>query len=201
MKKITCLMVFLGIFWAGAAWAKAPKSLAGFVLGQNVKQYSQLCDMGRAIPAPDEVFLQEVPLLDGAVPGVRIGYLYLGSCAKPGQLVRVKLKFRDTSKGFFNQMLELYRNSWGKPDSYRGDPFQNHVSWKWSFTQEGGGRISLILSYSRDTQESFGNIVKMSLRNAWEEERACWVKLHSPQKKVVDPGDEKPVNLSDLVPK
>ena len=177
-KAMATLIIVLSFFWALNVWAQAPSSLAGFELGADKDKYTQKLDLDRVNPAPDEVFLEEIPLLTHAIPGVRIGYLYFGRCEKPGQLIRIKLKFDDNTKGFFDQMLDLYSKAWGNPASYRGDPFQNHVSWKWSFKRQDGERVSLVLSYSRDPQDRFGNMVKMSLRNAWNQEKDCWDQKH-----------------------
>ena len=50
-----------------------------------------------------------------------------------------------------DELLERYKVNLGKPDEWRGDPFNILIAWKWSFTDKDGNNISLILQHNART--------------------------------------------------
>ncbi len=104
------------------------------------------------------------------------------NCGKKGQIVRIKIKFDNPSRPFFNDLLDRYQKTFGKPEEWRGDPFQTVVSWKWSFKNDIGQRVGVELTHSKDEDYKTGIFVKLTLRSLWEEEAAC-------HKRTLDPSD------------
>ena len=92
------------------------------------------------------------------------------------QILRIKLKFADSSKSFFKKLLRRYEKALGPPDEYRGDPFQTVIAWKWSFVNDKNEKISLILQHNTMVEdEKLGNAVKLTLTSQIEKERDCFM--------------------------
>jgi hypothetical protein len=159
----------------GNAGAQAPVEIAGFALGKNIADYQERLRMETLLPIRYAEFLKEVEILN--IPGYKSGLITYGDCAVPGRILRIKLKYEDSSRQFYNELLERYRKRFGKPDRWRGDPFHVLVAWKWSFTDKEGNRMSMILQHNiEDTTRKIGNAVKLSMLNFEEEEILCFEK-------------------------
>ncbi len=50
------------------------------------------------------------------------------------------------------------------------------IAWKWSFRDEKGNSISLILQHSRDEEYKWGNSIKLTNTTLMEQERLCYEK-------------------------
>jgi hypothetical protein len=107
------------------------------------------------------------------------------------------LKYKDSSKKFFENLLKQVKKKYGEPDDYRGDPFHILIAWKWSFIDKDGNRISLTLQHNtQDAEEKMGNAVKLTMSNLLEEDQRCYKqkaldqreKLRQQNGKVMDPG-------------
>jgi hypothetical protein len=131
------------------------------------------------------------------IKGIKSGLIAYASCAAPGHIVRIKLKYKDSSKKFFENLLKQVKKKYGEPDDYRGDPFHILIAWKWSFIDKDGNRISLTLQHnSQDAEEKMGNAVKLAMSNLLEEDQRCYKqkaldhreKFRRPDWKVIDPG-------------
>ncbi len=131
------------------------------------------------------------------IKGMKSGYIAYATCAAPGHIVRIKLKYNDWSKKFFENLLKQFKKKYGEPDEYRGDAFHIFIAWKWSFIDKDGNRISLTLQHnSQDPEEKMGNAVKLTMTNLVEEDKQCHklkgrdprAKLRQRDWKVVDPG-------------
>jgi hypothetical protein len=156
---------------------KAPKQIAGLVLGGQIAKFVDLVQMDTSTPLRDRKYLREVRIRE--IDGYRTGTVSFGNCNKPGQIVRIKLKYEDTDKEFYNELLDQYKKRFGEPDEWRGDPFHVIIAWKWSFTDEDNNKISLTLQYSRDEEYKWGNSVKMTNTTLMEQEQNCYQKKHS----------------------
>jgi hypothetical protein len=77
------------------------------------------------------------------IQGIKSGLIAYATCTAPGQIARIKLKYKDASKAFFEDLIKKIKKKYGEPDQYRGDPFHILISWKWSFVDDDGNRISL----------------------------------------------------------
>ncbi len=52
--------------------------------------------------------------------GFKSGLIAYGTCARPGNIVRIKLKYGDSSKQFYKDLLKRFKKRFGEPDEYRG---------------------------------------------------------------------------------
>ena len=150
-----------------------PLSLAGITLGQDISTVHHRCVLSSDMPLSQERHLNEINLKAQFVPGIKSGNVAYANCAQPGKIVRIKLKFDNPERSFFDDLLERYEKQFGKPQEWRGDPFQTVISWKWNFKNDAGQRVNLELTHSQDDDYKTGNFVKMTLRSLWEEEAAC----------------------------
>lgn len=155
-----------------AAGQSMPKELAGFRLGGDIADVKHIVDMDTRLPIRYAPYLSEVETRD--LEGFKSGLITYGACANPGKILRIKLKYADPSKKFYERLLKRYKDRFGEPSEWRGDPFQIVLAWKWSFSDAAGNRVSLILQHNtRDQEEKKGNAVKMTLTRHLEEEAAC----------------------------
>jgi hypothetical protein len=155
---------------------KAPRQIAGLVLGGQISAFVDLVRMETATPLRDRKYLREARIRE--IDGYKTGTVSFGNCNKPGQIVRIKLKYEYSDKKFYNELLDQFKKKFGEPDEWRGDPFHVIIAWKWSFTDEDNNKISLILQHSRDEEYKWGNSVKFSNTTLLEQERMCYQKKH-----------------------
>jgi hypothetical protein len=107
--------------------------------------------------------------------GFKSGLIGYGTCASPGRIVRIKLKYADSTRKFYESLLALFKKRFGEPVEWRGDPFHVVIAWKWSFVDKGNNRISLLLQHNtKDEEEKMGNSVKLNMRNFVEDEYRCF---------------------------
>ena len=187
----------------GRGWceAKAPLEVGGFVLGAPVQAVEDRVRMASALPVRHMEFLQEVEIID--LPQFKSGYIAFGTCDQPGQIVRIKLKYAESSRKFYDALLKRFRQRFGNPSEWRGDPFHVVIAWKWQFTEPDGTCISLTLQHNtRDEDEKMGNAVKLTASHLIEAERRCFEKR---QPKPAAPGKPAaargPVDWDLLVPR
>lgn len=170
MKKILLITLLLV---PGIAVAEMPTQVGGFVLNTDVERYQDRLKPETTLPIRFMEAIKEVETRHS--PGFKSGYIAYGSCAAPGKIVRIKLKYEDGSKGFYEKLLDSYRDKFGKPQ-WLGDPFHVVSTWKWSFG-EGEQKVDLYLQHNlSDKDEKFGNSVKLTMVNMVEQEMACFVK-------------------------
>ena len=174
------LPVIIFLFPNYASADKAPRKIAGLVLGEQVSMFVDLVQMETSIVLRDRKYLREVRLRE--IDGYRSGIVDFGNCNKPGQIVRIKLKYEYSDKKFYEELLERFKKKFGEPDEWRGDPFHVIVAWKWSFTDEANNKISLILQHSRDEDYKWGNSIKLTNITLLEKERLCYQQKHPGRK-------------------
>ena len=182
---------FIGICFAG----DAPHQIAVFKLNTNIADSKDYVIMETALPIRHMENIEEVEIKP--IEGIKSGLIAYATCTAPGHIVRIKLKYRDSGKKFYEQLFKRIKKKYGEPDEYRGDPFQIALSWKWSFTDKDNNRISMTLQHnSMDTEEKRGNSIKLTMRNLIEEDQKCYkikalnqrAKLRQRDWKVVSPG-------------
>ena len=157
---------------SGAA-GEVPQSIAGFTLGQPIAEVADRVIMETALPVRYMENLQEVEIQ--AMEGFKSGLIAFGTCRKPNAIVRIKLKYADSSREFFEDLLRRFKKKFGDPTEYQGDPFGVFISWKWSFSDASENRISLILQHNeQDEEEKIGNAVKLTLHNRLEDDARCF---------------------------
>ena len=166
-------LTLLLLFVPGVTRAEAPHGVGGFVLGQNIKEYEDRVIMDTALPVRYSENMEEVEIK--FTQGFKSGIITYGTCAKPGQIVKIKLKYADFSKEFHKNLLKRFKKQFGEPDEYRGDPFGIVKAWKWSFVDEQNQRISLTLQHNaKDAEEKKGNAVKITNTTLIEEDALCY---------------------------
>jgi hypothetical protein len=171
-RALLALGLVLGLSAATIA-AEAPRHLGGFVLGTQIEAFKEMVDMDSCLHIRYMEYIQEAEIRP--LPGFKSGLIGFGTCADYGKILRIKLKYADGSKRFFNEMMKRLRQRFGEPDEYRGDPFHVLVAWKWSFEDPQGNRISLTMQHNtKDEEEKMGNAIKLTLTNQMERERACY---------------------------
>jgi hypothetical protein len=183
-------------------WAAAPHELAGFVLGGRMDAFKDQVEMDTVLPTRYLESLKEVEAKE--LKGFKTGLVTYGTCIEPSRIVRLKFKYADNSKRFFEELLERYKANLGKPDEWRGDPFHIVIAWKWSFTDKDGNNISLILQHNtRDEEEKQGNAVKMTMWNLIHAEDRCFQQKHprTAAAPVFTFNDPASVNWKPLIPR
>ncbi len=152
---------------AGTASAQEiPHEVGGFILGSNVTDYPDI---------EYSNFLKEVVIYDWN--GFDKGIISYGICAFPGEIVKIKLKYADSSKSFFETLLKKYKKKFGKPDEWKGDSFGILHIWKWTFVDKDKKQINLILQHNtRNPNENMGNMVKLYLPDRIALEHQCFTK-------------------------
>ncbi len=173
MKYLALPLVFLFLAAAGpvpvAAGDKVPMSVGGFTLGTSIDEYDFISYRN---------FLKQV-IID-QIPGFRKGMIEYGVCDRPGEIVRIKLKYLDSSKEFYKKLLTRYKKRYGEPDEFAGDPFGIVKAWKWHFKTKEGHRITLTLQNNlKNPDETIGNMVKLAMPDQIEAERKCFNKTCS----------------------
>ena len=206
MKRNAIFLVNMAFFlFSSISLAQVPHQVAGFTLGRDISKYTEMVKMDTALPIRHMEYLKEVEIKE--MEGFKNGFISYGTCARPGRIVRIKLKYADTTKKFYNKLLELFKERFGEPTEWRGDAFHVVIAWKWSFTDRENNHISLILQHNtKDQEEKRGNAVKLTVWNLIEEERICFEKKYSAfQKKPREHANGKrgrgPVNWDLLVPR
>ncbi len=193
-NRIVAFVALMLLPFAGVALAKAPHEVAGFVLNTDISQYKDRVDMDTSMPVRYHEYLREVQI--SHVPGFKSGIITYGTCAHPNRIVKIRLKYQDYSKSFFEELLEKFKQRFGRDPEWKGDPFNVVIAWKWSFVDKDGNHISLILQHNvLNEEQKLGNVVKLSMRNLIEDERACYEKKHprrerTPKKEKIERGQE-----------
>ena len=152
--------------------AGAPSELAGFSLGEHIDTHDARLHLSEAQPIWREEHLGRAEIVD--LPGYRSGYLTYGNCHDQGRIVRLKLKYADDSEEFFDRLLMALQRKYGRGE-WRGDAFGTLKNWKWSFTDERGDSVSLVLQRYTGGAPSYtsGNSIRLANRSAMDRERKC----------------------------
>ena len=180
------VLVFILVLFPGqGSAANVPHKISGFTLGEQIAMFVDLLRMETAMPIRDQQYLRIVEI--GDLQGYKSGNVAFGNCARPGQIVRIKLKYEYSDKNFYNELLDQFKKRFGEPDEWRGDPFHVIIAWKWSFTDKDNNKISLTLQHSRDEDYKWGNSVKLTNTTLVEQEQTCYEKKH-PDKSAAQKG-------------
>lgn len=173
MKTIFSLAMALALSATAAGAAEVPMSVGGFTLDRPIEEFADRVLMETALPVRYLENFQEVEIRP--IAGFKSGLIAYGTCVKPDRIVRIKLKYAEESVEFFEKLLQRFKSKFGEPSEYRGDPFKNFISWKWSFADAKGNRVSLTLQHNIvDEDEKMGNAVKLTLVNRAEEDERCF---------------------------
>jgi hypothetical protein len=158
---------------AEAFAGETPLSVGGFTLGRPIETVAERVIMETALPVRYMENLHEVEIRPAE--GFKSGLIAFGTCRQPASIVRIKLKYEDGGLEFFEELLGRFKKNYGEPSEYMGDPFRVFISWKWSFKDSGGNRVSLTLQHNnQDEDEKMGNAVKLTLHNQLEDDARCF---------------------------
>jgi hypothetical protein len=164
-------------------------------LNRDIADFKDYVIMETALPIRYMENIKEVEVKP--IKGFKSGLIAYASCTAPGHIVRIKLKYKDSSKTFFENLLKGIKKKYGEPDEYRGDPFRILIAWKWSFTDDEDNHISLTLQHNTlDAEEKKGNAIKLAMTNLIEKDQDCHKrkalehreKFRQQDWKVIDPG-------------
>jgi hypothetical protein len=200
MKRYTVLVLCIVFVLPVTVLAETPHQLAGFVLGDQFSKYQDLVDMQTKMPLRRSKSIDAIEMRD--LKGFKYGLIWVGNCTVPSRIVSIRMKYADSSKEFYDELLKRYKQRFGDPSEWRGDPFHIVISWKWSFVDDQKNKISMILEYNRkDEDETVGNTIKLTMWNLIEEERNCEKKnLPEPVEKSAKTEGE-PLNWDLLIPR
>ena len=176
-----------------------PTEIGGFVLNTDVKSYKNFLKPETTLPIRFMEGISEVEIQQR--PGFKSGYLAYGTCAAPGKVVRIKLKYKDSSKGFYEDLLDAYKDKLGKP-KWLGDPFHVISTWKWSF-KDGSNEVDVYLQHNlSNAEEKLGNSVKITMLNLVRDEISCFAEKNPNFRgSNVQKGSQAKVSPKDLIPK
>lgn len=165
LALMVCCLIFLTA--AAAAAGNVPRGVAGINLGSRVDAYPDIIRSN---------FLKEVVVTDWH--GFRNGVISYGSCRYDGEILKIDMKYEDKTKEFYNTLLARFRENFGAPGSWAGDSFGVMLIWKWQFVDGDNNKISLSLQHnSKNTDETIGNMVKLSFPDKIAEERRCFAEM------------------------
>lgn len=208
MKKKTFLFLWMNVtllFTGGICLAQIPHGVGGFILGKNISEYKKIINGETALPIRYMEYLREVEIIK--TENFKSGLIRYGTCLNPGQIVRIKLKYADSTKKFYGKLFERFKKRFGKPSEWRGDPFHIVIAWKWTFTDGENNHISLILQHNtKDEEEKIGNVVKLTMWNLIEAESLCFEKKQTQQAEKTPEDIDKslrpvPLNWDRLIPR
>jgi len=193
LRWITFFGVTFLAFPLLASTDKVPHEIAGIGLGTNIDEYPEIVGTN---------FLKEVVVTDWH--GFRKGVISYGTCKLVDQVLKIDMKYKDKSEAFFKKLMKKYRKAFGEPDIWTGDSFGVMRVWKWQFIDEEQDRISLTLQYNgKNSNETLGNMVKLSYPDKIEAERLCFIDVCAESKENIDAKRREELNKSDwshLVP-
>ena len=192
---VRMFLVLIFAFVAATAWAEVPYQIGPFALGRPIGECEKYVNMETALPVRYMEYVQEAEIRH--LNGFKSGLIAFITCEKPERIVRIKLKYEDNSRKFYNNLIKQIENKYGKSDEYRGDPFHVVVAWKWSFVDKQNNKISLIVQHNtRDEDEKMGNSIKLTLTSDMDKYEDCYEKklaeknrnAHGATKEIVIPG-------------
>ena len=183
MKKWLFFASIVAFLWAAGVGlaGNVPHQVSVFVLNRNIADFGEYVIMETALPIRHMENIEEVEVKP--IKGIKSGLIAYATCTAPGHIVRIKLKYKDSSKKFYENLMDRIKQKYGNPDEYRGDPFHIVVSWKWSFVDEDGNHISMTLQHNTiDTEEKTGNSIKLTMSSLIEKDQACYRKKELDQR-------------------
>lgn len=179
-KNVLWLSIMILFVFPQVCLSQAPKHLGGFTLGADIAAFKDQIKKDTVLNIRYQQYLTEVET--NRISGFKSGLITYGTCDKPGKIVRIKLKYNDSSKKFFKTLLNRFKQRFGEPDEWRGDAFHVVIAWKWNFIDQHGNQISLTLQHNTmDREEKMGNAVKMTLTSQIRKELSCYEKKQPQQ--------------------
>jgi hypothetical protein len=165
-----------------------PYEVGGVTLGTDVNDYPDMIDTN---------FLKEMVVTDWR--GFRKGIISYGVCKYENKILRIRMKYEDSSKKYYQELLKEYKKLYGAPQEWKGDSFGILHIWKWYFTDSENRSISLTLQHNlRNPNENIGNMVKLSFPDMIEDERLCFNQMCEEMKGTKDENRLEEMKKPDL---
>jgi len=110
------------------------------------------------------------------------GYVLVGTCAAPGRVVRIKLRYVNPDVDYFRTLAGDLLKLYGDPTEYKGDFDGRTMGNKWAFTDGETRPVSLILqrTEAEDPEIGTGNTIKLTNWGLLEADRTGWQERHAP---------------------
>ncbi len=144
---------------------EVPHEIAGIKLGSYIEDYPDI---------EYSNYLKEVVVTDWH--GFRKGIISYGICESPGTIIKIRMKYNESSKKFYKQLFKKFKQKFGEPTEWKGDSFGIRHVWKWKFKDEKGDIINLILKHNlKDPDDDIGNVIKLAYPERDELERLCFI--------------------------
>ena len=182
LSRILCLAALLLTLCPAPALAETPTELAGIALGEPLAKAKGRVQAKKARPVSDAPWMQRIPV--GGDKFFAGGYVLVGTCAAPGTVARIKMRYRDGGLDFFRTLSGEMLKRYGDPTQYKGDLEGRTMGNKWAFSDARLRPVSLILQRTEgeDPELGAGNTLKLTNWGLLEAERACWQERHGPAK-------------------
>ncbi|MEF3698269.1 hypothetical protein [Desulfolutivibrio sp.] len=196
--RFLALALFVLLSTTALAQSPPPASLGGIDLGGDAARFGRYLHPGKAKPMEDAPSLSRRNIKpSGAFRG---GYLLAGTCAFPGRVARIKLKYADDGEEFFRRLSGALMDRYGLPAEYKGDLEGQVLGNKWSFTNAQGESISLIVQHSdaEGLDHDKGNVIKLTNWALVDAERLCY---EARRPKATPPPTPAPASLDGLLPR
>ncbi len=146
---------------------KVPHEIAGIALGSDVNNYPDIIQNDA---------LKEVVVTDWH--GFRKGFISYGTCKNINQILKMDMKYEEKTEEFYQILLRKFREQFGEPDTWSGDSFGVMKVWKWQFIDKEKNQVSLALQHNgKNSNETIGNVVRLSYPAKIEEERLCFLEV------------------------
>lgn len=167
MFLCSVFLMILSLFSAGTVLAvEPPKTIGTITLGSDISDYPDIQYTN---------YLKEKIVVDWH--GYKKGIVSLGMCVYPNTILRIRLKYENSSKGFYKKLLKEFKKRFGTDAEWKGDSFGILHAWKWKFVDKNNDIVHLILQHnSKDKNQTIGNQVKLFYPAKIEEERLCFIK-------------------------
>ncbi len=174
MKKLnTAWVAIIVLIFSGTGFAETPHQLGPFILGHDIAEFADFIQMDTSLPIRYMESVREVEIKP--IKGFKSGLIAYGTCAAQNRVVRIKLKYDDDTKAFYQNLKKRIEYRFGKSDEYRGDAFHIVIGWKWSFIDTDKNTITLLLQHNtRDEEEKMGNSIKLTMTNLLESDWECF---------------------------
>jgi hypothetical protein len=104
------------------AHAKFPIHLGGFAIGDDINLYPDKIDLESCRASIFNPYYGEGRIRP--IPGFKSGHIAYGLCDKPNKIVRIKLKYNNPSKKFFDTLLKKFKAALGNPQSTKAILFR-----------------------------------------------------------------------------
>lgn len=129
--------------------------------------------------------------------GFSSGYLLYGSCAAPGRIARVKLRYADSGACILSDINSSLVARHVQPEELRDNRDRSCICNKWSLSGDNGQAISLILQHydGWDPEYDRGGSIKLADWTLLDAEKAGSLKKEPPKADAPREGAEADASL------